>query len=40
MIKKLFSKDLIVLWISLFALICAAIALNSSLNKLVDSEQE
>ncbi len=40
MLKKLFSKDLIVLWISLFALICAALALNSSLNKLADNGQE
>lgn len=36
--KKIFSKDLIVLWISLAALICAAISLNSSLNQLSEKE--
>ena len=38
--KKIFKKDLIVLWISLAALICAAITLNSSLNLLVNKEEE
>ena len=37
--KKIFKKDLIVLFISLAALICAAIALNSSLNLLADKEE-
>ena len=32
--NKLFTKDLIVLWLSLAALICAAVSLNSSLNQL------
>jgi len=36
--KKIFSKELIVLWISLAALIIAAISLNSSLNQLVSKE--
>lgn len=38
--KKTFNKDLFVLWFALAALICAALSLNSSLNKLVNSEQE
>ncbi len=38
--KKIFSKDLIVLWISLGALICAALTLNTSLNLLANKEQE
>ncbi len=33
--KKLFSKELIVLWVSLAALIFAALSLNSSLNQLL-----
>ena len=37
--KKVFTKDLIVLWISLGALICAAINLNDSLNKLAEKEE-
>ena len=36
--KKIFSKELIVLWVSLAALIIAAISLNSSLNLLVGKE--
>ena len=32
-------KELIVLWISLAALICAALSLNDSLNQLTDKEQ-
>ncbi len=38
--KKVFTKDLIVLWIALAALICAALSLNTSLNLLVGGEQE
>ena len=38
--KKVFSKDLIVLWIALAALICTALSLNASLNQLVSKEQE
>lgn len=38
--KKVFSKDLIVLWVSLIALICAAISLNGSLNKLTEKETD
>ncbi len=37
--KKVFSKELIVLWLSLAALICAALSLNGSLNQLADKEQ-
>lgn len=37
--KKVFTKDLLVLELSLFALICAAMSLNSSLNQLTDKEQ-
>lgn len=37
--KKVFGKELIVLWISLAALICAALSLNDSLNQLTDTEQ-
>ena len=37
--KKVFGKELIVLWISLAALICAALSLNASLNELTDKEQ-
>jgi hypothetical protein len=36
--KKIFSKELTVLWVSLAALIIAAISLNSSLNSLVGKE--
>ncbi len=38
--KKVFTKDLLVLWIALAALICAALSLNRSLNLLVEKEQE
>ena len=38
--KKVFSKELIVLWIALAALICAAMSLNTSLNQLANKEQE
>lgn len=38
--KKVFGKELIVLWISLAALIIAALSLNSSLNRLVAKEQD
>ena len=38
--KKLFRKELIVLWLALAALICAALSLNASLNRLADREQE
>ena len=36
--KKVFSKELIVLRVSLAALVCAAISLNSSLNQLAGKE--
>ena len=36
--KKVFGKELFVLWIALAALICAALSLNDSLNQLVDNE--
>lgn len=38
--KKVVKTDLVVLWITLGALICAAIALNSSLDRLVSKDQE
>ena len=38
--KKVFGKELIVLWIALAALICAAMSLNTSLNQLANKEQE
>ena len=38
--KKVFTKDLFVLWFALGALICAALNLNSSLNKLAGKEEE
>ena len=38
--KKIFSKELLVLWLSLAALICAALSLNSSLNLLAKTKQE
>lgn len=37
--KKVFTKDLVVLWIALGALICAALKLNDSLNKLAGKEE-
>lgn len=37
--KKLFGKEMIVLWVSLAALVCAALSLNGSLNRLVKEEQ-
>ncbi len=36
--KKTFGKELFVLWISLGALVLAAMSLNKSLNKLVGKE--
>ena len=39
-LKSVFGKELFVLWFALAALICAAMSLNSSLNQLVDREQE
>ena len=36
--KKLFSKELIVLWVSLAALVFAALSLNSSLNQFADMD--
>ena len=38
--KKTFTKDLFILWLALAALICAALALNNSLNLLVDKEED
>lgn len=38
--KKVFGKELIVLWISLASLICAAISLNGSLKQLAKKEQD
>lgn len=38
--KKVFGKELVVLWISLAALVCAAMSLNTSLNQLVSKEQD
>lgn len=38
--KKVFTKDLIVLWVALAALIIAALSLNSSLNRLVGKEEQ
>ena len=38
--KKVFSKELIVLWLSLIALICAALSLNTSLEQLDSKEQD
>ena len=35
--KKTKMKDLIVLWIALAALVCAALALNRSLNQLISN---
>ena len=39
-IKKIFTKDLVVLWIALGTLIIAALSLNTTLNLLVDKEEE
>lgn len=38
--KKVFTKDMFILWLALAALICATLALNNSLNLLADKEQE
>ena len=38
--KKAFIKDLIVLWIALAALVCAALNLHVSLNMLGSKEEE
>ena len=38
--KKVFGKELIVLWVCLAGLICAALSLNTSLNQLVNNGQE
>lgn len=38
--KKVFTKELIILWIALAALICAALSLNASLNLLADKGKE
>lgn len=37
--KKVFGKEMIVLWVSLAALVCATISLNDSLNQLAEKEQ-
>ena len=37
--KKVFGKELVVLWISLAALVCAVMSLNASLNQLAGKEQ-
>ena len=38
--KKVFSKELLVLWFALAALICAALSLNTSLYLLTEKEQK
>ncbi len=38
--KKIFIKDLIVLWLALSALVCAALNLHVSLNMLGDSAKK
>ncbi len=38
--KKLFGRELIVLWIALAALVCAALSLNASLKRLAGREEE
>lgn len=38
--KKFFSRELLVLWLSLAALISAALSLNTSLNRLIEKEQQ
>ena len=38
--KKALIKDLIVLWIALAVLTCAALSLNNSLNMLAEKEEE
>lgn len=38
--KKVFGKELFVLWFSLAALVVAAISLNNSLDQLVSDDQE
>ena len=38
-LKSVFGKELFVLWFALAALVCAAMSLNSSLNRLADKEQ-
>ena len=38
--KKVFGKELFVLWLALAALICAALSLNNSLNQLITMKEE
>lgn len=38
--KKIFTKDLFILWLAIAALTCAAINLNASLNLLAEKGQE
>ena len=38
--KKVFGKELFVLWIALAALVCAAISLNTSLEMLLEKEED
>ena len=38
--KKVFTRELIVLWVALAALIIEALSLNSSLNRLVGKEEQ
>ena len=38
--KKIIGKEMIVFWVSLAALVCAAISLNDSLNQLAEEEQD
>ena len=37
--KKVFGKEMIVLWVSLASLVFAAMSLNDSLNQLAEKEQ-
>ena len=38
--KKIIGKEMIVFWVSLGVLVCAAISLNDSLNQLAEEEQD
>lgn len=38
--KKGFGKDVIVLWLSLITLTCAALSLNTSLHQLINNEKD
>ena len=38
--KKVFGKEVLILFLSLTALVCASVSLNNSLNQFMETEQD